>query len=86
MNPESNTRMDYATNTLEGVINPVVEVLPQSWGSGSLEVLLPGRTAIVTETNVPNSLVENFPIYERMYFESRQPGAAIPMIAKGVVF
>jgi len=35
---------------------------------------------------VPNSLVENFPIYERMYLESRQPGAAIPMIAKGVVF
>lgn len=87
LNPESNTRMNYATNTLVGVINPVVEVLPQSWGSGSLEVLLTsGRTATVTETNVPNSLVENFPIYERMYFESRQPGAAIPMIAKGVVF
>jgi hypothetical protein len=64
-----------------------VEVLPQSWGSGSLEVLLtPERTAIVTENKVPNSLVENFPIYEEMYFQSRQPGAAIPMIAKGVVF
>jgi hypothetical protein len=79
--------MDYATNTLEGVINPTVEVVPQSWGSGSLEAILtPMRTATVTEKNVPNSLVENFPIYEEMYFQSRQPGAAIPMIAKGVVF
>ena len=87
LNPESNTRMDYRTNTIEGVINPTVEVLPQSWGSGSLEVLLtPERTAIVTENKVPNSLVENFPIYEEMCFQSRQPGAAIPMIAKGVVF
>ena len=87
LNPESNTRIDYSTNTIEGIINPTVEVVPQPWGSGSLEAILtPERTAIVTETNVPNSLVENFPTYERMYLESRQPGAAIPMIAKGVVF
>jgi hypothetical protein len=87
LNPESQTREEYSKNELVGVINPTMEVLPQPWGSGSLEsILTPSRTATITEGGVPNSLVENFPIYERMYAQSRQPGAAIPMIAKGVVF
>jgi len=87
LNPVSQTREAYSKDTLVGVINPTMEVLPQPWGSGSLEsILTPERTAIVSERGVPNSLVENFPIYERMYEQSRQPGAAIPMIAKGVVF
>jgi|TARA_B110001454_G_C12719536_1_gene434115 hypothetical protein len=87
LNPQSQTREEYSKDTLVGVINPTMEVLPQPWGSGSLEsILTPERTGIIRERGVPNSLVENFPIYERMYEQSRQPGAAIPMIAKGVVF
>lgn len=87
LNPESRTRENYAQNSLTGVITPTVEVLPQPWGSGSFtSLLVPTRSGTVRQDKVPNSLVENFPTYERMYRQSRQPGAAIPMIAKGVIF
>jgi len=40
LNPESQTREEYSKNELVGVINPTMEVLPQPWGSGSLESIL----------------------------------------------
>ena len=71
-------------------LNITQEAVPMAFGSGSLEnILAPASDladAPVVRGFYPNVALENFRIYQEIDLAAMQPGAPIPLFAKGVIF
>jgi len=71
------------------LLNPLFDVVPMAFGSGSLESLISNLNTTKLPTlsgTFPNVAQENFQIYQEIDIAAMQPGAPIPMFSKGVIF
>ncbi len=79
-----------AEDNISQSLNITQETVPMAFGSGSLEdILAPASDladAPIVKGFYPNVAIENFRIYQEIDFAAMQPGAAIPLFAKGVIF
>ena len=71
-------------------LNITQETVPMPFGSGSLESILAPASVLANAPVVhgfyPNVALENFRIYQEIDLAAMQPGAPIPLFAKGVIF
>ena len=71
-------------------LNITQETVPMPFGSGSLESILAPASdladAPIVKGFYPNVALENFKIYQEIDLAAMQPGAPIPLFAKGVIF
>jgi len=79
-----------AEDDISRSLNITQETVPMPFGSGSLESILAPASALadapVVREYYPNVAIENFRIYQEIDLAAMQPGAAIPLFAKGVIF
>ena len=71
------------------LLNPLFDVVPMAFGSGTLESLISNLDSTKLPTlsgTFPNVAQENFQIYQEIDIAAMQPGAPIPMFSKGVIF